>query len=178
MPNGKKGWAEGFDLMDRTLGGEGFLEKPFMDVDIKVQINIEKNAEWWMSMLDFLQVSIVEECRLDREEDKKACSLWFCGLLYLRDTNPSYLQPRIDELDHLLWTEIEGDNFWEFNPVRLSSRILWLSAVKREMAQKECTSMPAIPEVAEQSVSDQSQAIHYVTTFGRSNNYWTDIIRY
>jgi len=171
LPNGKKGWAEGYDLFYRTTGKEPFLDEPFLTLT-PIETNIDKISEWWFQIMDQLIVVIIKECEISVTDETvivKACKLWFCGLLFIKENHPSYLATLTHALSSKLNDILEGDHFWEHNPIRVVRHILWCVTVDTALKEKNCV-FPPFKVVSEQDVSDQDEAIQFVAYSSRNGS--------
>jgi hypothetical protein len=169
LPNGKKGWAEGYDLLYRTTGKESILDEPFLPIDSVIETNIDKISEWWFQILDTLEKIIIQECDINVSDElviSRACKMWFCGLRFLKENHPSYTLSACDSLTTKLADILEGENFWNYNPPRLVRHVLWCSSVELALREK-IPVCPPYKEVPEPSVCDQDDAIHFVALASR-----------
>jgi hypothetical protein len=177
LPNGKKGWADGYDLFYRTTGKEAFLDEPFLHLE-NIETSLDKVSEWWFKVMDQLIDLIVKECGIlisDEMTIAKACKLWFCGLQFIKENHPSYLNSLQRSLMSKLSDIVEGDNFWDYNPVRVVRHILWCTSV--EIALKEKTPVfPPFRVIPEENVSDQEEAIQFVAYSSRGNDRFFSLL--
>jgi len=169
LPNGKKGWLEGFDLLYRTTGKEAILDDPYIAIDAMIETNVDKISEWWFQLLSLLENIIIKECDINVNDEKtitRACELWFCGLRFVKENHPSYTFSACDSLAAKLSDMLEGENFWNYNPPRLVRHVIWCGSV--ELALKEKVPVcPPYKDVQESSVCDQDDAINYVALTAR-----------
>lgn len=173
LPNGKKGWKEGYDLFNRMTGKEAILEEPYLVLE-PVTVSIDPISEWWFQTLDKLQKLIIQNCEinvLDETVLLKASKLWYCGLLFILENHPSYAHSIRYMFSRKISHILEGESFWEYNPLRVVRQILWLSHVDISVRDKNF-SCPPFRNVEEQHVSDQEEAIEYVN-LSRGNVFAT-----
>ena len=169
LPNGKKGWAEGYDLLYRTTGKEAILDEAFITLDAKIETNLDIISEWWFQMLEILEKIIVQQCDINVIDEiaiSRACQLWFCGLRFVKENHPSYALTACDSLTAKLNEILEGENFWNHNPPRLVKHVLWCGSVELALREKNPV-CPPYKEVPEEHVSDQDEAMHFVALASR-----------
>jgi hypothetical protein len=145
-------------------GAAPFLEEPYLELG-KVETRLEPKSEWWFSTLEQLQSVMIKNCEInvvDEKELMKASKLWFCGLIFISENHPSYSPIMRNSFLKLLMDILEGDNFWDYNPLRLVRQILWLSTVDVHIREKN-HAFPLFRTIDEEHVSDQHDAIQYVS---------------
>ena len=173
-----KVWAPGYDVFQRATQGKPLLERdaPLVDVlPFRPVLNVQ--SEFWMKLLDVLPKEILAECELDSSHERMSdlLRMYHSGIVYVLLHMPSHLYSFNLAIYKILRDALESAEFWEYNPIRLVSVLLWSVSLHDKAEEVLETSMPfsadtlaellpltEAPDIQESDVFCQEAALDFV----------------
>jgi len=173
-----KVWAPGYDVFQRATQGKSLLEKdaPLVDV-LPFRPVLNAQSEFWMKALDVLPKELLSECELDGVHDRlpDLLRMYHSGIVFVLLHMPSQLYTFNVAVYKTLRDALESPSFWDYNPIRLVSVLLWAVSLHDKAEEVLETSMPftadslaellpltEAPEILESDVFCQEAAIQFL----------------
>lgn len=170
-------WGPGYDVFLRATQNKALLDgPPLVSLDSFVPV-LNPKTEFWLRLLDVLPNALLAECNLDSTHSKlpDLLKLYHSGIVFVLLHLPSHLQSFNMDIYKTLRDALESQSFWNYNPIRLVSTLLWAVSLHDKADEILETSMPFSadtlsellpltepPDIQEADVFCQEVAIDFV----------------
>ena len=166
-------------MFQRATQGKQLLDDaPLVDVQPFRPV-LNAAAEFWMKLLDVLPNEILAECEMDSSHQRLGdlLRIYHSGIVWVLLHMPSHLYSFNLTIYKALRDALESSNFWQYNPIRLVSILLWSVSLHDKAEEVLESSMPftadtlaellpltEAPEIQESDVFCQEAALDFVNS--------------
>lgn len=137
-------WAPGFDVFLRATQGKPLLEREPLVQLPPFEPTLNPKTEFWVRLLDLLPAELLRECELDSSHERlpELLRVYHSGVVFVLLHMPSQLAAFNLAVYKTLRDALESDEFWQFNPIRLVSTLLWAVSLHDKAEEVLESSMP------------------------------------
>lgn len=196
LENSQKVWGLGYHLYTQVTKKSKFLEnqnEELFTFDTEfISSKIDEKLEFWMYIFEHIPEKFKDICEFGVSDEDSIFlrKVYHSGIIYLLLRNPTYLSSTFKTIEETLKKELESDRFWNYNPLKLVSLLLWCRTVHTKtihlIQEKPNITFDEIienlpfhdlPFIEEEDICEQDLAIDYVDNLLSSReNVFVDLL--